>query len=89
MAFREFHRHRIFNFTICEDAMQEPVSESLDGMLDARAFDHINTDTDQAHFVSTIERLTRSRPLTRSDELPVDFARVPAASFCETPGIGV
>jgi hypothetical protein len=29
--------------------MQEPVSESLDGTLDARAFDHINADTDHAH----------------------------------------
>jgi hypothetical protein len=24
MALREFHRHRIFNFTICENAMQKP-----------------------------------------------------------------
>jgi hypothetical protein len=58
-------------------------------MLDARAFDHINADTDHAHLMRIVGRLTRSRPLTRSDELPVDFARVPAASFCETPGIGV
>jgi hypothetical protein len=29
--------------------MQEPVSESLDGTLDARAFDHINADTNHAH----------------------------------------
>src|SRR4029077_4837654 len=49
MAFREFHRHRIFNFTICEDSMQKSVSESLDRTLDARAFDHINADTDHAH----------------------------------------
>jgi hypothetical protein len=69
--------------------MQEPVSESLDGMLDARAFDHINADTDYAHFASTVGRLTRSRPLTRSNELPVDVARVPAAPFCEAPRLGV
>jgi hypothetical protein len=49
MAFREFHRHRIFNFSICENAVQEPVSESFDGTLDPRAFDHINADTDHAH----------------------------------------
>jgi hypothetical protein len=29
--------------------MQEPVSESLDGPLDPRAFDHINADADHAH----------------------------------------
>jgi len=29
--------------------------------------------------------LTRSLPLTRSNELPVDVARVSAAPFCETP----
>src|SRR5215471_20244446 len=49
MSFREFHRHRIFDFTICEDAMQESLSESLDRMLDARTFDHINAYTDHAH----------------------------------------
>jgi len=32
-------------------------------------------------------RLTRSLPLTRSNELPVDVARVPAAPFSETPGV--
>ena len=36
--------------------MQKPVSESLDGTLDARAFDHINADTDHAHLVSSAER---------------------------------
>src|SRR4029077_523735 len=54
MAFREFHRHRIFNFPIREDAMQKPVSESLDGMLDARAFDHINADADHTHLMETV-----------------------------------
>src|SRR4030095_12884556 len=49
MALREFHRHRIFNLTICEHAMQEPVSESFDGTLDARAFDNINANTNHAH----------------------------------------
>ena len=36
-----------------------------------------------------VGRLTRSLPLTRSNELPVDVARVPAAPFCETPGVCV
>jgi hypothetical protein len=36
--------------------MQEPVSESLDGMLDARAFDHIHADTDHAHLTGTVGR---------------------------------
>ena len=37
----------------------------------------------------SVGRLTRSLPLTRSNELPVEVARVPAARFYETPGIGV
>jgi hypothetical protein len=36
--------------------MQEPVSESLDGTLDARALDHINADTDHAHFTGIVGR---------------------------------
>jgi hypothetical protein len=32
----------------------------------------------------SVGRLTRSLPLTRSNELPVDVARVPAAPFCES-----
>ena len=36
--------------------MQEAVSESLDGTLDARAFDHINADTDHAHFITSVDR---------------------------------
>src|SRR5882724_2007654 len=36
-------------------------------------------------FAAIVGRLTRSRPLTRSNELPVDVARVPAAPFCEKP----
>src|SRR4029077_14873094 len=36
-----------------------------------------------------VGRLTRSLPLTRSNELPVYVARVPAAPFCEMPILGV
>ena len=36
--------------------MQEPVAESFDGMLDARAFDHINADTDHAHLTGPVGR---------------------------------
>jgi hypothetical protein len=32
-----------------------------------------------------VGRLTRSRPLSRSPELPVCVARFPAAPLCETP----
>src|SRR4029450_3412311 len=49
MAFRKFHRHRILNFAIRENAMEEPISESLHGMLNARAFDHIHANADDAH----------------------------------------
>src|SRR5262245_8789950 len=56
MALREFHRHRILDFTVCEDAMQETLSESLDRTLDARAFDHINADTDYTHIFTPVEQ---------------------------------
>ena len=36
--------------------MQEPVPESLDGMLNARAFDHINADANDAHLVTSADR---------------------------------
>ena len=32
-----------------------------------------------------VGRLTRSLPLSRSNELPVYVARLPSAPFCETP----
>lgn len=56
MALREFHRHRIFDFTICENAMQETISETLHGTLDPRALDNIDADADHAHFVTQAER---------------------------------
>jgi hypothetical protein len=49
MTLRKFHRHRIFNFTICENAPQKAVSELLYGMLDAPALDNIHADTNYAH----------------------------------------
>src|SRR5262249_61654766 len=36
MSFREFHRHGILNFTICENTMKEPVCKSIIGIRDAR-----------------------------------------------------
>src|SRR5437764_15288442 len=49
MARREFHRHGIFNLTVCENAMQETVSETINGTLNARALYKIDTYTDHAH----------------------------------------
>ena len=36
--------------------------------------------------IQIVGRLTRSLPLTRSTDLPVDVAPVPSTAFCETPG---
>ena len=69
--------------------MKKAISESLEGMLDSLTFDNIHSDTYHAHLKKTVGRLTRSRSLTCSNELPVDVARVPAAPFCETPDLGV
>src|SRR5947207_1727488 len=49
MARREFHRHGVFNLTVCENAMQETVSETINGTLNARALYKIDTYTDHAH----------------------------------------
>src|SRR4030095_7311835 len=46
-------RHRIFDFTICENAMQKTVSKSLDRMLDTPALDNIHADTNHAHLSLT------------------------------------
>ena len=37
MARREFHRHRIFDFTVGKNTMEKTVPETIDGMLNARA----------------------------------------------------
>jgi hypothetical protein len=52
MALRKFHRHRIFNFTIRENAMQKPIAESFNGTLNARALHKIDTDSNYAHLES-------------------------------------
>ena len=49
MARREFHRHRIFDFTVGENTVEKSISETIDGMLNARAFDKIDTDAEHAH----------------------------------------
>src|SRR5262245_50451528 len=38
MTRREFHRHRIFDFTIGENSMEETISKPVNGALNARAF---------------------------------------------------
>jgi hypothetical protein len=49
MARGEFHRHGIFNLTIRKNAVQKTVSESVNGTLNARALDKIDTDSNYAH----------------------------------------
>ena len=56
MARRKFHCHRVFNLTICENPVQKTVSESINGMLNARALDKIDTNTDHTHFAARTER---------------------------------
>src|SRR2546422_11211309 len=49
MSRGKFHRHRILNFAICEDAMKKTVAKTIERMLNARAFNEINTDADHTH----------------------------------------
>ncbi len=50
MTLWEFHRHRIFNFTVRENAMQKTISESFNRMLNARTLDKIDTDANYTHW---------------------------------------
>src|SRR6266480_61463 len=47
----EFHRHRIFNLAVGKDTMKKSITKTVDRMLNARAFDKIGADTDNAHLV--------------------------------------
>ena len=68
--------------------MQEPVSESLDGTLDARTFDYINADTDHAHLVTSADRpgvvgqaLRLPGPATATGAVALQCWRTVATSF--------
>jgi hypothetical protein len=62
MPLWEFHRHRVFDFAIRENAMQKTISESINGTLNARALHKIDTDSNHAHEVSEVShRLARNR----------------------------
>jgi hypothetical protein len=49
MARRKFHRHRILNFAIGENAMKKAFAEAVDRVLDARAFHQVDTNAEHAH----------------------------------------
>src|SRR5207249_6306013 len=49
MSFRKFHRHRIFDLAIRENAAQKTITESIDGTPNTHALDKIYTDTNHAH----------------------------------------
>ena len=68
--------------------MQKTVSEPLDGMLDAGAFDHINADTDHAHLVTSADRpgvvgqaLRLPGPVTATGAVALQCWRTLARSF--------
>src|SRR5438552_10489841 len=44
----KFHRHGIFNFAFGEDAMKKAIAEATARMLNARAFDKIDTNAEYA-----------------------------------------
>src|SRR6266545_5108804 len=88
MPRREFHRHRIFNLAIGKNSVEKPITESIDGPLNAGALDKIDTSTNHTHW-RIVGRLIRLLPLARSCDLPVHVARLPPAPFCETPWLGV
>jgi hypothetical protein len=49
MARGKFHRHRILNFAISENAMKKAFAEAVDRVLDARAFHQVDTNAEHIH----------------------------------------
>jgi len=49
MARGKFHRHRILDFSLSKNAIKKSIAKPIDGMLNARAFNKIDTDAEYAH----------------------------------------
>jgi len=49
MARGIFHRHRILNFAVGENAVKKFIAESLERTIDARALNQIDTDAEHTH----------------------------------------
>jgi len=49
MARRKFHRHRILDLALGKNAMKKAFAETVKRMLNARTFDQIDADADDAH----------------------------------------
>jgi hypothetical protein len=49
MPGRKFHRHRVLNLAVGKNTMEKSISKTVQGTLNARAFDKINADSEHAH----------------------------------------
>jgi hypothetical protein len=49
MTRRKFHRHRIFDFALGENAPEKFFAEAIERALDPRALDEIHPDAENAH----------------------------------------
>ena len=75
MARRIFHRHRIFNLTIRKHPVQKTISKAIDGMLNASAFDKIDTDAQDTHKPIEFATSTQHTPRRREDALALQKLR--------------
>ena len=75
MTRREFHRHRIFDLAIGKNAVQKAISESIDGMLNAHAFDQIDTDAQDTHKPIEFATNTQHTRKRREDALALQKLR--------------
>lgn len=77
MASGKFHRHRILNFAIGENAMKKAFAKTIDRVLDARAFHQVDANAEHTHskftasagvprFVLHRRELLRDFPRSRS-----------------------
>src|SRR5213594_332933 len=69
MSFWKFHRHRIFDLAIRENAMQKTITESSDGTPNTHALAKIYTDTNHAH----LELSSRLRSCLALGSPPLPF----------------
>ena len=75
VARRIFHRHRIFNLTIRKHPLQKTISKAIDGMLNASAFDQIDTDAQDTHKPIEFATNTQHTRKRREDALALQKLR--------------
>jgi len=75
MALWKFHRHRICDLALRENAMQKTIAESINRTPNARALHKINTDAENAHESIEFATMSSAGPKRREDALALQKLR--------------